>query len=608
MSLSTDILLLVGLLGGLVILSIRFALSAGIAIFPLHARCLSKCKDLNRVSCYRPQELNVVFRLPRRHALALLLLFCSGAAPALEPVTLQLKWRHQFQFAGYYAALEKGYYREAGLDVKLIEAAPNTDVIEEIASGRAQYGVGTSDLLLARRRLPVVALAVIFQHSPLILLARADRIDNLHQLAGQAMMVEPHSEELFAYLRSERLPPEKLRVQAHSQSPRDLIEGRVAAMSAYSTTEPFLLRQAGLRTIEFSPRAGGIDFYGDNLFTTERELKANPERVRAFRAASLRGWEYAMKYPEEIIDLILARYNSQGLSRDFLDFEAHRTAQLMQAQLVEVGHMNPGRWQHIADTYASLDMQAKGGLPAGFLYDDRPGRLPGWVLPAAIGGLVLLALFGFLAARNLALARRLQQEIVGHGTANRELQRQLEENRLLEAKLKEQAIHDPLTGLFNRRYLDETLPREIARARREGYPLAFIMLDIDHFKQINDTHGHAVGDEVLRRMADILRQGAREGDLPCRYGGEEFLVVLPGLPLEAALAKAESWRAISADFRFPCGETSLQFTLSAGIAVFPDHGADLDTLLLRADTAMYDAKHAGRNRVSASTEKDAARC
>ena len=259
--------------------------------------------------------------------LALLLVVISGAAQALESVTLQLKWRHQFQFAGYYAAVEKGYYRDAGLDVTLVEATPATNVIQEVIAGRAQFGVGTSDLLLARNQAPVVALAVIFQHSPLILLARTDRAGNLHELAGKTLMIEAHSEELVAYLRNEGIPPERLSILPHSQNISDLIEGKVTAMSAYSTTEPYLLRRAGGGTIEFSPRAVGIDFYGDNLFTSKQELKQHPERVRAFRAASLRGWEYAMQHPDEIIALILSRYNTQGLDRDFLTFEASRTAQ-----------------------------------------------------------------------------------------------------------------------------------------------------------------------------------------------------------------------------------------------------------------------------------------
>src|SRR5262249_7031250 len=130
---------------------------------------------------------------------------------------------------------------------------------------------GTSELLLLRSKgEPVVVLAAIFQHSPLVLLARkTDRIGDLQALHDQPVMIEPLSAELFAYFRNEGIDPAKLHIVPHSFDVNDLISGRVAAMSGYSTDEPFTLRQAGVDFLTFSPRAGGIDFYGDNLFTTE---------------------------------------------------------------------------------------------------------------------------------------------------------------------------------------------------------------------------------------------------------------------------------------------------------------------------------------------------
>ncbi|MDP1527111.1 MAG: diguanylate cyclase [Rhodocyclaceae bacterium] len=532
-------------------------------------------------------------------ALVLLLVLASGAAQALDSVTLQLKWRHQFQFAGYYAALEKGYYRDAGLDVKLIEATPATNVVEEVVAGRAHYGVGTSELLLARHQSPVVALAVIFQHSPLILLAREDKIGNLHRLAEQKVMLEAHAEELLAYLRKEGLRPESMRILPHSQNISDLIDGNIAAMSAYSTTEPYFVRRAGLRTIEFSPRAVGIDFYGDNLFTSQQELSKHPERVRAFRAASLRGWEYAMKHPDEIIALILARYNTQGLERGMLAFEAGRTEQLIQPQLVEVGYMNPGRWQHIANTYAELEMQPAGKLPDDFLYSGAaPQPLPTWLTPTAIFAALTILALSFLVQRNIRLSRQLKLEIAAEEDANRKLARQLQEIQELQSRLQEQAIRDALTGLFNRRYLDETLPRELSRAKRDGYPLALIMVDIDHFKQINDTYGHSAGDEVIRSLSTILRQGAREGDIVCRYGGEEFIIALPRMNVEAALVRAEKWRTEVEAILVRHGHFDIRFTISAGASGYPDHGTEHENLIECADLALYISKKDGRNRVT----------
>lgn len=158
---------------------------------------------------------------------------------AAEPVTLQLKWKHQFQFAGYYAAMAQGYYREAGLDVTLVEAKPGKDPVEAVLNGAADFGVGTSELLLLRGQgKPVVVLATIFQHSPLVLLARqTNEITDLQALHNQPIMIEPQSAELFAYFENEGINPDRLQIVHHTFDVDDLIEGRVAAMSAYVTDD-----------------------------------------------------------------------------------------------------------------------------------------------------------------------------------------------------------------------------------------------------------------------------------------------------------------------------------------------------------------------------------
>lgn len=306
------------------------------------------------------------------------LLFPFGMTWAQEKVTLQLKWTHAFQFAGYYAAVEKGYYREAGLEVQLVEAAPGIDPVESVLSNSAQYGVGTSSLLLARKAgKPVIVLAAIFQHSPLVLVAREDiarkGTQGIHDIAGKRVMIEPQSDELIAYLKHEGITLDHLVQIPHSFEPKDLIEGRVDAMSAYVSNELYYLDRANFAYQVYTPRTGGIDFYGDNLFTTEKELNTHPERVRAFREASLRGWQYAMQHPEEIADLIIARYSSRH-PRDFYLSEAKRMAALLRIDLVELGYMNRGRWQHIANTYADLGLLPSNYNLDGFIYEHEPRR------------------------------------------------------------------------------------------------------------------------------------------------------------------------------------------------------------------------------------------
>ena len=147
----------------------------------------------------------------------------AAAAPEQDRVTLQLKWRHQFQFAGYYAALYKGYYWDAGLDVEIREANEGEDPIQQVLAGRADFGVGTSELLLLRNAgKPVVVLAVIFQHSPLALVARRDSgIRSLHDLGGKRVMIEPNSAELFAYLQREGIASDSLQLVTHNFNVQD---------------------------------------------------------------------------------------------------------------------------------------------------------------------------------------------------------------------------------------------------------------------------------------------------------------------------------------------------------------------------------------------------
>jgi diguanylate cyclase (GGDEF)-like protein len=180
---------------------------------------------------------------------------------------------------------------------------------------------------------------------------------------------------------------------------------------------------------------------------------------------------------------------------------------------------------------------------------------------------------------------------------NDRLQSQLIEIGLLQSKLREQAIRDPLTNLFNRRYLEETLDRELARARREGYSVCLIMMDLDHFKRVNDTHGHEAGDHVLKAISETLSQESRRGDFACRYGGEEFVVVMPNITLETAYERAEMLRNTLNALSIPYGYYNLSVTISIGIACFPLDGQTRGAILRAADKAMYAAKEAGRDHI-----------
>lgn len=162
-------------------------------------------------------------------------------------------------------------------------------------------------------------------------------------------------------------------------------------------------------------------------------------------------------------------------------------------------------------------------------------------------------------------------------------------------RLQYQATRDPLTDLFNRRYLEETLERELTRCLREELPLSVIMMDLDLFKRINDTHGHKAGDILLQAVAKLLQTSSRSEDVACRFGGEEFVVILPGASPLHAIARAESWRQELAALQIPYDSHMLNMTISCGISIFPLHGTDGEALLRAADNALYEAKAAGRN-------------
>ena len=177
-------------------------------------------------------------------------------------------------------------------------------------------------------------------------------------------------------------------------------------------------------------------------------------------------------------------------------------------------------------------------------------------------------------------------------------------NLRLRDAMREMALRDGLTGLYNRRYLEDALNREIHRAERSGKPLAVIMIDIDNFKQFNDRHGHDAGDFVLSALARAIARNIRPSDLACRYGGEEFAVVLPEADMEIARERAEEMRlAIRNTNLTHLGQTLAAPSASFGIAVYPAHGSNAPELLKASDGALYRAKREGRDRISSENHR-----
>jgi diguanylate cyclase (GGDEF)-like protein len=507
-------------------------------------------------------------------------------AEPLHKVRIQLKWTHQFQFAGLYAAIDQGYFAAAGLTVELIEGCPTCDPGQLVAEGKAEFGIGNGSLLVSRAQgLPLVAVAPVFQHTPFLIFARRDSgIVRPKDLEGRTLMVESHAEELLAYLSLQGVDLSKVSLVPHSGNVRDLISGRADAMSAYITTEPFYMIGHQIPYQEFNPRLAGIDMYGDTLFTSDAMAHDHPEAVRAVRDAMIRGWHYALDHPNAIIDLIVTRYNP-SIDRRMLDFEVEQIRRLMATDLVSIGYMNRDRWQHMSDVFVkSGQINAPVDLN-GFLFDvAEPGPdLTNLYLVVAALLLVTLAASG-IAWRFKILNQSLHEEII--------------RRRELEVELKHLAITDPLTGLANRRHFSQRLEEELHRARRLNKPLAVIYIDIDHFKMVNDSLGHTAGDQALRHLGEVCHQTLRDIDFIARVGGEEFIAILIDSDLSQAADAAERLRTKVSDSPVLLNEGAPKtITISLGVAALANTDLHGESLLHRADQALYAAKRNGRNRV-----------
>jgi diguanylate cyclase (GGDEF)-like protein/PAS domain S-box-containing protein len=570
--------------------------------------------------------------------------------------------------------------------------------------------VGSSSLLLERMAgKPLVALGVVFQHSPYVLLVRqGSGLNDIHDLKGRRVMIGSlmdemtNADELIAYLKKEDIPVSSLVRVEHTYNLDDFIKGKVDAISAFVTNEPDYLDRVGFAYDIYSPRAAGFDFYSDILFTSDQEIASHPARVKAFRAASMRGWQYAMGHTEEMADLILAKY-SRRHDRQHLLFEARQMMPLVQPVLVEIGYMNPERWRQIADIYAELGMLPHGANYDGFLYNPDPAFGLAWLYRVMVAGALLVVLGAAVHFTLLARERRRANEAIRKGElrfrtmfeeapmgialidagsgefrdvnqhfadivgrtpadiryrhwedlthpddiANERAQlvllkkneiagfknskrllradgstvwidlsvagieneskgqpyhlcmvEDVTEKKKTEALIWQQANFDALTRLPNRRMFQDRLEYAILKSRRAGLRIAILFIDLDHFKEINDTLGHHQGDVLLMDAARRIQSCVRESDTVARLGGDEFTVVLSELDDMSRVDTIAQNVLNMLQAPFQLGDEQAFVSASIGITVYPDDARDIDSLLKNADQAMYAAKGAGRNRFS----------
>lgn len=522
----------------------------------------------------------------------LLLSLCvSPILQAEEQIHLQLRWHHQFQFAGYYAAVKKGFYKKAGLEVVLHEGTPDRKSVQQVLDGKVEYGVANSELLLARLQgAPLVALAAIGQHSPAVLLARKDsNVYSPHDLIGKKVMLMEQggktsfvgmvSADFVAMFTNEGINLKDIQVLPSSFNIDDLVNRKVDAFNSYLSNEPYYLKERGIEYTVLNPRNYGVDFYSDILFTSEEEIKNHPQRVKAFRQASLEGWNYAMNHQPEMIDLILKEYTTKK-TKAHLEFEAKIIKSLMYPDIVDIGHMNPWRWQQMAKTFVEAKMAPNDRGLQGFIYEsdfrmDRQEFTHYLMLYAVIAAIMFFLIVGLIFAYRMA---------------KREVRLRL----AAEEKIKQIACYDALTGLDNRYSLFILAEQLLKIARREQYKVGVCFIDLDQFKKINDTLGHKAGDVVLSHVGKVLQAFKRDSDVAARNGGDEFIVLFGNIhnreEIEVLLEKVH----IAICQAIPFQGQQLQISASIGIAVYPDDGTDIDELIELADSEMYRMKFAGK--------------
>jgi ABC-type nitrate/sulfonate/bicarbonate transport systems, periplasmic components len=304
--------------------------------------------------------------------------YAASARADLRAVTLQLKWRPQFQFAGYYMADRLGYYRRQGLVVRIKAGGAQTKPSEEVAAGRAEFGVSGVDILsLASNGKSLVSLAAIYQHSPAAILVRDDsHIRSPGQLIGHKVARIKGSSndvEFLAVLKEEGVDPAKVQWVNLDFDLERLLQGDIEAQSVNITNEPFILEKRKIAYHLIQPINYGVDFYGDCLFTTAQRIVQDPDLVEGFRKASLDGWRYAITHPTEAVDRMIAA-RDLGLSesdRARLLFEARESSPLIDSDFAEIGRQNPDRWGRIQEYLRKQGMIRRAVDPEEFVY--RPG-------------------------------------------------------------------------------------------------------------------------------------------------------------------------------------------------------------------------------------------
>ncbi|MFT6349290.1 MAG: diguanylate cyclase (GGDEF)-like protein [Psychromonas sp.] len=778
------------------------------------------------------------------------LLIQQLSANELKQVTLQLSWFEQFQFAGYYIAQEKGFYKNVGLDVTIKDYQFGIDAVQQINDGETDFAVGDASLILAKaNHKKFVILYALFQSSPLVLLStKASKINTISQFVGKTIMTTNNDfaqASLKAMLNSNYVDLDDLNLLPHSHNINDLVNKKTDLMTAYISKTPYELDKMGVEYNIFDPKDYGFDIYSDFLYTSEALIAQDITTVKAFKAASLKGWQYAFSHMAETVDLIFTKYNEQNLSKAELLFEGQELRKLAYFNTDQIGKIENSKLKRIFEFYKILGI-TKGNIDfTQLVLDEKNPRLilteeehtyldqkkqismcidPNWLpydafdkqgkhiglntnfinifrkqLPIPIeivhtrswseslqfarqrkcdllslavkteerkqylnftspylvnprvlvtkinipfldnfthlankkigvpkdyeqqevirkdypniiivevdtieDGLEKVAndqLYGLIGGLNTVghllqnrfigqlkvsgkldkkaevgigvrndeilllqvfeklvnnLSEETKQEIVNNSSAikykeefnyqllwrvlfvvllfivffsyrqwlltnlNKTLNEKVEEktkalqnlNENLERKIKERtqkiehsktllqdvAFKDNLTAIFNRHYLFKISPLLLTESAEKQTPLSLLLIDVDHFKKINDIYGHLIGDNILKFTVKNIQERLRADDVFVRFGGEEFIILLPKASVEESVIVAEKLRLCVEQSHYRENSMDISITISIGASQY-QHNETLEKLISRADLALYNAKESGRNQV-----------
>ena len=645
-----------------------------------------------------------------RHFLQLLVIFllyasCSGEAIAQgnshSTVTLQLDSAHQFSHAGYYVALDKGYYENEGLNV-IINAGNNTnEPIQQLLSGNANYIIDGSSIISHLNEHPNLRiLATIEQFSPWVLLTQPNV--TIESLKEGIIALSHQANEIQVMLNQSGLEIGSYRT-IDSDNIALFLQGKVNAIAVKITDLPHITDEITTPYEIINSRSEDFNFYGASIISTNDYLNNNSEQAIRFKRASIKGWKFAIENPSYAAQLIKTAYNPQ-LSLNSLLIEARQLTYLMQPSLIEIGGSTTMRWQYIAKDLNSLvSLHAVDNfvyrpqeqslvlsqpvlwvstlllifiilIPVSLLWRGKhlaikEMRLTNSILKtqqqASIDGILTFNAQGKLVSVNkqlkqlwqlndeqfdqentwqviyamvkLASDRKEFIHSVRLHNADKNMQsfseislrdgrtferfsaplfdekktfvgrfwsfRDITQRKLAEENIWLQANFDNLTDLPNRLMFKERLIFEIKKSARSGKQVALLFLDLDRFKEINDSMGHDVGDKLLIEVADRLKKCVRDVDMVARLGGDEFTIILSDLDDISDIDRVAHSILASLATPYSLNGQPHYISTSIGITFSPSDSVDDVQLLKNADQAMYLAKALGRNNVQYFTQE-----